>query len=117
MNDRDYIDVIRETFLPGDYSVAETNRVLYMMVGLAGEAGEIANMAQKAMRGDFNLNELRMFPPRREKLIGEMGGVFWFLYGLCDAIGIDPADVRELNAETLLSRKERGTLMGDGDER
>lgn len=118
MNDDEYMKLVAETLQPADHAPFWGHEILYFMVGLAGEAGEVANMAQKVMRGDFHENDLK--DPREKqnaKIIDEIGGVFWFLYGLCDRLGVSPAEVRRRNAATLLGRKDRGTLQGDGDGR
>lgn len=117
MNNKNYQDMIEDTYNP------ETMRdVLFCMVGVAGEAGEIANMCQKVMRGDYDAEQLarprtHADRVRREKLLDEMGGVFYFLHALCWQLNVKPEVVLQMNAETLMSRKERGTIRGDGDDR
>lgn len=121
----DYLDLIKKTWQPD-----MEDKVLFAMIGVAGEAGEIANMAQKAARGDFkaaalsltdwvfpNGEELRKHQEQREKLIGEMGGVFYFLTALAWQLGVTPEEIMQRNKEKLLARLERGTIRGDGDDR
>lgn len=126
MNDSEYLKAIKETYDPHTQ-----NEILYCMVGVAGEAGEIANMVQKAMRGDFDSELLLLaattwpedhpflakYERQREKLLTEMGGVFYFLHALCWKLGVEPGEVMRMNVEKLLSRKERGVIRGDGDDR
>lgn len=123
MNNKEYLELIKETYDP---ETAE--HILFCMVGVAGEAGEIANMCQKAMRGDFNAEDLRIAECKeheiceidwfqRKKLICEMGGVFYFLHALCWKLGVSPEDVMYLNKLVLMQRKLRGTIRGDGDGR
>ncbi len=123
MNDDEYLKLVKETWLKGPDC---GKPILYCMVGLAGEVGEIANMAQKSLRGDFDSESLgpteyyHNLPKRkvqRQKLLEEMGGVFWYLHALCWRLGVDPGEVRALNAKKLRSRLERGTIRGSGDDR
>lgn len=54
----------------------------FLALGLAGEAGEVANVQKKAMRGD-NL-------PNYNKMISdEMADVMMYLYMMSDRLGID----------------------------
>jgi NTP pyrophosphatase (non-canonical NTP hydrolase) len=117
MTNEEYLELIRQTWQPECH-----DHVLYAMVGLAGEAGEIANLAQKGMRGDY-MPKMLMFTSnegvrkKRQQLIEEMGGVFYFLHALCWQLDVDPEAVMHINAEKLRSRLERGTIRGDGDDR
>lgn len=124
MNNAEYWHLIRRTFQPDC-----DDGVLYCMVGIAGEAGEIANMAQKGMRGDFMPFRLRMpemaddadeavqHLKKRKQLIEEMGGVFYFLHALCYELGTTPEEVMAINTEKLRGRLARDMIRGDGDDR
>jgi len=125
MDNEQYEELIEDTFQPDC-----PDHVLFCMVGLAGEAGEIANMAAKGLRGDFTPAGLanpsafheagegvRLAWEQREKLLGEMGGVFYYLHALCRSLGVPPEAVMVMNARKLRGRLERGVIRGDGDER
>ncbi len=47
----------------------------------------------------------------------ELGDVLWYVAGLCTELDLDMAEVAEENINKLFSRKERGKLQGDGDDR
>ena len=85
----------------------------YPALGLAGEAGEIANKVKKIMRDDNCI----LTDEKKEDLIGELGDVLWYLAALATELGIDLGEVAEKNIEKLFSRKERGKLGGSGDAR
>ncbi len=109
----EYLCMIDETLLK-----SIPNKVVYTMVGLAGEAGEVANIAKKCMREDFTEADLQTEGhPQRVKLLGEMGDVFYYLYALCDQLGLYPEEVMGANAAKIRSRQARGTIRGDGDDR
>jgi len=122
MTPQEYLDMVLKTYGPD-----MDDDVLFCMIGIAGEAGEIANMAQKCARGDFNGEDLRLVPKmsgnqcfnpaQRKKLIEEMGGVLYFMTALAHHLDTNLAKVMDINAKKLLSRLERGTIRGDGDDR
>ena len=84
--------------------------LMYLALGLSGEAGEVANQIKKIYRdGDTE--------SRREKIASELGDVFWYWVRLTDSLGFTPEQVLRANREKLSGRKERGTLGGDGEHR
>jgi len=88
-------------------------RILYPALGLAGEAGEVANKVKKIFRDDGG----RVTDDRRVQVAKELGGVLWYVAAVCSDLGLNMGDVARENAAILASRQQRGTLHGDGDER
>ena len=87
--------------------------LMYVTLGLAGEAGEFANKVKKLLR-DHNGVVTAGFA---ELAIEELGDVLWYLGQICEELGISFGDVALTNIEKLQSRKERGVLKGSGDNR
>jgi NTP pyrophosphatase (non-canonical NTP hydrolase) len=85
----------------------------YPVLGLAGEAGEVAEHAKKIIRDDGG----ELTPQRREAMGKELGDVLWYLAQLATELGLDLDDVAQGNLDKLLSRQRRGVLSGSGDER
>jgi len=82
--------------------------VLYPALGLAGEAGEVANKVKKMLRdGDFD----------RQAIAAEIGDVLWYIAALSRDLNIDMHDLAMSNLEKLYGRKVRGTIKGSGDKR
>lgn len=88
--------------------------VIYPALGLAGEAGEVAEKVKKWLRdGNIDAGELHK----------EIGDVLWYIAALCsdlqDVFGeeysLENAAIR--NYQKLKSRQERGVLGGSGDNR
>lgn len=101
-----YQEAARKTaFCPPEH------KITYPAVGLAGEAGELANKVKKLLRGDTNREELL------EGIKAEMGDILWYLSALADDIGVNLSDVAGDNIAKLASRYERDTLRGAGDFR
>ncbi len=87
--------------------------LIYPALGLAGEAGEVAEHVKKAIRDDGGT----VSDERRAALAKELGDVLWYLAGLASELGLDLDEIAEGNLEKLLSRQRRGVLSGSGDER
>jgi NTP pyrophosphatase (non-canonical NTP hydrolase) len=87
--------------------------VYYPTLGLAGEAGEVAEKIKKLMRDDHGL----LTPDRRAALKKELGDVLWYVAALCAELDLSMNEVAELNIAKLRDRKDRGAIQGDGDNR
>jgi len=104
----EYEEVIKATAI-----YPSTHKILYPALGMAGEAGEVANKVKKLIRdGDYRLSQ-----EWREQLAAEIGDVLWYCAALAKDINMPLAQIAASNREKLLSRKERGTLKGSGDKR
>lgn len=88
--------------LPGD--------LVYPTLGLAGEAGEVAEVVKKFLRDG-------MQDQWRSKLIDEMGDVLYYLARVGKEAGIKLSEVRDRNVLKLEDRKQRGKLHGSGSNR
>jgi NTP pyrophosphatase (non-canonical NTP hydrolase) len=82
----------------------------YCALGLAGEAGEVADKAKKLIR-DGDMAE------SRAKVLQELSDVCWYIARLADELGMDLEELLDYNKQKLDSRKERGVLGGNGDNR
>ena len=85
----------------------------YLSLGLTSEAGEVAGKAKKIIRDHGGV----ITDDYRVALTGEIGDVLWYIAMLASHLNISLDDIAAANLEKLFSRKERGTLSGDGDNR
>ena len=88
-------------------------RILYPTLGLTGEAGEVADKVKKVIRdndGDFSVE-------KRLEIAKELGDVLWYISTLANDLGYTLEEISELNNRKLSSRKERGVISGNGDNR
>lgn len=85
----------------------------YPALGLAGEAGEVAEHAKKAIRDDGGL----VGDGRREAMAKELGDVLWYVAQIATELDLDLDEIAQGNLEKLLSRQQRGVLSGSGDDR
>lgn len=87
--------------------------IVYPTLGLAGEAGEVAEKVKKLFRdGDGIITEEKV-----SDLEKELGDVLWYIANLASDLGLSMENIAKKNIEKLYSRKERGTLHGEGDNR
>jgi NTP pyrophosphatase (non-canonical NTP hydrolase) len=95
--------------------VVETpfNRLVYPILGLLGEAGEMANKVKKIARD----NEGYMNPDQQLDLSKELGDQLWYSGAAATALEVSLGEVGSANLNKLADRKNRGVIQGSGDDR
>lgn len=99
MNFEDYQNEAKQTAL----YPRRLNNLEYPTLGLAGEAGEVANIVKKIQR-DFNgviTDETRL------KLKDELGDVLWYISACADELNLTLTQIAEFNVEKLAKRHNR----------
>jgi NTP pyrophosphatase (non-canonical NTP hydrolase) len=96
-----------------EYPREASSWLAYPALGLAGEAGEVAEHAKKAIRDDGG----QVSDERREAMAKELGDVLWYVAQLASELGLELDEIAQANLDKLLSRQQRGVLSGDGDDR
>ncbi len=91
----------------------EAYRLVYPALGLAGEAGELANKVKKVLRDHGG----HLTAEAREALLQELGDVLWYVAQVATDLGASLEAVAQANLAKLRSRMERGRLGGSGDNR
>lgn len=86
---------------------------IYATLGLVGESGEVAEKIKKLIRD----KDPKLTEEFKKEVLKEAGDVLWFIATLAYEMGADIEEVAKLNIEKLYSRKERGVVYGDGDNR
>lgn len=89
------------------------NNLYYPVLGLCGEAGEVAEQVKKMHRDDNGV----ITGARLDAIVKELGDVLWYVNAVCFEVGIGLDDVARANLAKLRSRQERGVLGGSGDNR
>ncbi len=108
MNANAYQEFTRTTAIyPKDIEIP------YLALGLAGEAGEVANKVKKILRDENGV----LTEEKKVEIRKELGDAIWYLARLLDAVGVKFEDALEENFQKLSSRKARGVLSGSGDNR
>lgn len=82
--------------------------LIYSVLGLTGEAGELANKVKKTIRdGNVSVDELA----------AELGDVLWYVSAVADNLGFKLEYIAETNLNKLRNRAERNAIKGSGDDR
>lgn len=82
----------------------------YPYFALVEEVGEFYGKIAKTLRGD-------VVPELDAALKKELGDILWNLSEICSLRGYSLAEIAQGNLDKLASRKERGVIQGDGDDR
>lgn len=100
-----YQDLAMEFFTtPKD----QGDRILYLALGLCGEAGEVADKYKRCLRGEDITNL---------DIALELGDVLWNVAVLAHEMGYSLSEIGVMNINKLKSRRKRGTMLGSGDNR
>lgn len=105
----------------------------YMLLNLVGEVGELSSKIAKAVRKQQVAIGARQHPNEllyaddaftdkqrhewQQELMLEAGDIAWQLAGLCKIMGWTLEEVCQANLDKLSSRKQRGVIDGNGDNR
>ncbi len=95
-------------------AIYETLPVVYPALGLAGEAGEVADKVKKTIRdkgGDFTDETVRA------EIAKELGDVLWYLAATSRDLGYTLEEIAEMNLAKTQSRASRDRVHGSGDNR
>lgn len=103
---------------------------MYPALGLAEEAGEVCGKIAKFIRKHGGTEPTTQVDNRvlreepmpddvqfREDLAKELGDVLWMVAELCTTYGLFLEGVMDANIAKLADRKERGVIVGEGDNR
>lgn len=99
----------------------------YPFGSLAEEAGEVMGKLNKYCRKhnvpmqtaivDAQQPQTTEAQKLRVDLIKELGDIQWQLQEAAGVLGMSLQEIAEFNLDKLLGRAERGTLVGEGDDR
>ncbi|MGV9001424.1 MAG: nucleoside triphosphate pyrophosphohydrolase family protein [Candidatus Saccharimonadaceae bacterium] len=109
MNLNEYQILALRTASPKD----KKNELFHLLLGLCGEAGEIAEKAKKIIRDhDSDFSKLD-----KDDVTKELGDVLWHIATIADYFDIELETIGDTNIKKLASRLERGVIGGSGDNR
>ncbi len=84
-------------------------KIIYPALGLAGEAGEVANQVKKIIRDDGG----QLTDDRRKKIIDELGDVLWYVAAIANDLSINLGEVAQENLLKLAYRKEQNYISSN----
>lgn len=96
--------------------------LIYPMLGLQGEVGELSEKLKKFFRdNDYEVQMedcvAEMPAPLRYDMALECGDILWYLTAIASDLGYSLEEIAGLNLEKLESRAKRDRLKGSGDHR
>jgi len=104
---------LRDTIRYEDKSFEVQLNWVYPSLKIAGEVGEVSEKLGKAVRD----KQGRLSPEDKALVMKELGDILWYVSNLATEFGLDLDDIAIDNLAKLASRKERGVLHGEGDNR
>jgi len=87
--------------------------LLYPVLGLAGEAGELLNKIKKIYRDSGGIYT----HDDRNSVIAELGDILWYVSEVATQLSVELERVAADNVLKLASRADRGVIGGSGDNR
>ncbi len=86
---------------------------MHLVLGLVGEAGEVAEKVKKLVRDrDSDVAALD-----RDDMAAELGDVLWYTAVLANFLDLSLDDIAQRNLDKLADRQRRSVLGGSGDNR
>jgi NTP pyrophosphatase (non-canonical NTP hydrolase) len=110
MNFSDYQKQALTTVISSDDHFKD---MLHWVLGINGEAGEVAEKVKKIIRDKGG----EVSDEDKQELGKELGDVLWYLAVFAHHLGLSFDDIAQQNLDKLQSRKARGVLGGTGDNR
>ena len=94
---------IKTAIYPDEY------KIVYPALGLAGEAGEVADKVKKIIRDGKT--------DSHHDIALELGDVLWYVASLAHDLGYTMQSIAEMNVNKLQKRSRENKLQGSGDHR
>ena len=88
-------------------------KINYPILGLLGEAGELANKYKKVLRDDNGI----LSSEKREELKSELGDCLWYMAALATDLDTSLDIIANDNLVKLRDRQQRNKIQGSGDNR
>jgi NTP pyrophosphatase (non-canonical NTP hydrolase) len=86
-------------------------QIMYLTIGLTGEAGECAEKVKKWARNEKELLWLK------KELRDELGDLLWYMVRLASHLDLTLEEIADANLKKLADRRERGVITSEGDHR
>lgn len=92
-----------------NYDLSDNDQLVNAVMGLTGEAGELANEVKKFMFQGHDFD--------KKKIISEGSDILWYIALLCQSINVDMEDMAQFNIDKLLKRYPEAFATSQSIER
>lgn len=89
------------------------HQLMYVALGIAGEAGEIAEKIKKIVRNDEGV----VSEEKKESIKQEIGDVLWYLSQMARILDLRFSEAAKANLEKTADRAARNVIKSEGDIR
>src|ERR1035437_1913729 len=93
------------------------SNLVYPAMGLAGEAGEYCDKVKKMWRNKGVMDVSRLTIGERIEMVKELGDILWYIAASAKELDVDLSTVAYENLIKLRSRRLRGVIKSEGDNR
>jgi NTP pyrophosphatase (non-canonical NTP hydrolase) len=93
------------------------NNIQYPVLGLTGEAGEVADKIKKLWRNKGQATPDKYSTEDRRAVAKELGDVLWYVSASASELGYTLEQIAIGNIDKLLDRQARGVIKSEGDNR
>ena len=110
MNFNDYQQRALTTAITSDDAFKD---MMHWVLGLNGEAGEVAEKLKKIVRDKSGV----VSDTDKQELAKELGDVLWYIAVFAKELGMSLDDIASANLAKLADRQKRNKITGSGDNR
>lgn len=111
MNENEYQKLTARTLINGpNFRIPDEEiMIIWCAIGLAGEAGEIAELAKKGIFHQHGID--------KDKFKKELGDCLWYIAGLCTKLDLNMSEIMQENIDKLIARYPNGFTSEDSQKR
>ena len=102
-----------QNFVHMDLTEHHKNAYFYS-IGISEEAGEVAGIFKRMIRGDKKYIDL---PFVQEEIAKELGDILWYVTSLGQKYDLSLEELFKTNFDKLEARDEKGNRLGNGSNR
>lgn len=93
------------------------SNLIYPALGLAGESGEYVDKVKKLWRNQGMTTAEFLSDEEKLEFVKELGDILWYVSASARELGVDLGYVAAVNIQKIMSRRARGVVKGEGDNR
>lgn len=104
VTNKQYAKWVRDSRFYADSGTGSMSELLYVILGLAGEAGETAEVIKKVIRKHGAVHPNAMSVVDKHALLDELGDVLWYVQAILCVVDSDLEELMSYNVTKLTKR-------------